>query len=225
MSSATQRHSRKHAKRACRQKVRARGERRVTWVHPLSRLHRALERSLRLIDSTCRVVAASEGQGDARPIRTARRIERASYWLFNASFQLLIAANSLAETICRAAVESPSVDGVSELLDQATTCCELTSARLMETSEQLSEFHRGLLDDLSSGRVVPEPSVERPRIVLRTPPLLIAARAFLLHRRSSVRDRIASVPVRRRRQALVVVTDAPRQISRGRAPPSPGCRF
>jgi hypothetical protein len=228
MSSATQQHSRKHAKRACRQKVRAGGDR-VTWVRPLRRLHRAIERSLKLMDSTCRVVADSEEQGGIRPVRTSRRLVRASNWLFSASYQLLLAAFSLEEAIERAAAESASVEGVPELLDWAAASRELAHARLMATSEQLSGLHRGLQEGLRSGQLVPEPieprAERRPRIIVRTPPLLIAARAFLLHRRSSARDRIASVPVRRRRQALIVVTDAPRQVCRGRAPPSPDCRF
>ena len=226
MSGTRQRYARKHAKRAWGQKARARANRRVAWARPYCRLHVAIDRTNRLIESTQNIVADSEEQGAVRPIQTSRELRRASHLLFRASVKLLAAGISLEETKDRAA-ECPPMEGVPELVDYASECWEEAMTRFMETSEQLSRARRKLFHGLRSGRLMPEPieprTERRPRIIVRIPPLLIAARAFLLIRRSSVRDRIASVPVRRRRQALIVVTDAPRQISRGRAPPSPDC--
>jgi hypothetical protein len=229
MSSATQQHSRKHANRAWRQKVRARDNRRFAWMRPIRRLQLAIERSLRLIESTRQVVEASETLGAVRPIRTSRKLARASGWLVAASAQLSIAARGFDETADQAVAAPQFASFVPDLLASATVAWLATTARLAEVSSELYGVHCELVDDLKSGRVLPErvetAADRRPRIIVRIPHLIIAARAFLLQRRSSVRDRIASVPVRRRRQALVVVTDAPRRISRGRAPPSSDCRF
>lgn len=226
MSSTSQRYARKHAKRAWGQKARARANRRAAWVRPCWRMNVAMDRTNRLIESTQHVIAASKEQAAVRPIGTSRELSRASNLLWRASVKLLAAACSLEETKDRVA-ERPRTEGLPQLVDSASARWEETMTRFMETSEQLSRARNRVLHGLRSGRLVPEPieprTERRPRIIVRTPPLLIAARAFLLIRRSSVRDRIASVPVRRRRQALIVVTDAPRQISRGRAPPSPDC--
>ena len=226
MSGTSQQNARKHAKRAWGQKARARANRRVAWVRPYWRMNCDIDRTNRLIESTLLIVAASQEQGAVRPIQTSRKLRRASGLLFRASVKLLRAACSLEETKERVA-ECPPTKGVPELVGFASTCWEQTMARFTETSAQLSDVRDELLEGLRTGRLVPEPveprAEPRPRIIIRIPPLLIAARAFLLIRRSSVRDRLASVPVRRRRQALIVVTDAPRQISRGRAPPSPDC--
>ena len=226
MSGTSQRYARKHAKRAWGQKARARANRRAAWVRPCWRMNVAMDRTNRLIESTQRVIAASREQAAVQPIGAYRELSRASNWLFRASVRLLDAACSLEETKDRIAERRPP-RGVPEQVDSASARWEETMTRFMETSEQLSRARRKLFHGLRSGRLVPEPieprTERRPRIIVRIPPLLIAARAFLLIRRSSVRDRIASVPVRRRRQALIVVTDAPRQISRGRAPPSPDC--
>ena len=79
------------------------------------------------------------------------------------------------------------------------------SARLNEASEEVVE--------LWENGVGPEPKVEPPS--RPKPP-----RRCLIHRPASAGDRIEALFKRRRRSKAAVPEDAPRRVSRGRAPPS-----
>jgi len=109
--------------------------------------------------------------------------------------------------------------GAPRLLIDATARWVLVAVALDNTSAQLLSLQEGVLEGLCSGEITPEAEATKrlPRIVVT--PRVISARDFLLCRRSSARDRIASIPARRRRTACRATTDAPRRISRGRAPP------
>src|SRR5687768_17139695 len=134
MASTSQRYARKHAKRAWGQKARARANRQVAWARPYCRLHVAIDRTARLIDSARRVVDASAEQAAVRPIQTSRELRRASILLFRASVKLLAAACSFAETKERVAA-CPPIEGVPELLDHASECWEEAMTQFMETAE------------------------------------------------------------------------------------------
>lgn len=215
---------REDANHASRRKLRsrvARRERRPSWVRPLRRLRRALDASFRLIDSTQRAVEVSEQFAAKRPVRASRALRRASDRLIEANVRIDVALRGVLHTDGCIRLAPERAIAARELLDTAT-------CRLLEAVEQhrvvlseLQELDARLTASLEQGLVQPErehPSADRrPRIVIVPRPVL--ARPFLTYRRSTARDRIASVPLRRRPKAPVATGDAPRQISRGRAPP------
>jgi hypothetical protein len=129
------------------------------------------------------------------------------------------AARGLCETTDSMKLEPERLAGAPRLLTDATVRWLQTAKALAETSDQLFTFHENLLEGVRSGELAPEVETPRrlPRIV--TIPRLIFARDFLLCRRSSAHDRISTIPARRRRTACRAAADAPRRISRGRAPP------
>lgn len=223
MTRAKQRqHSRKDANRACHQETRppAAGQRQKQprWVRPLRRLHRDLDCSLKLLHSTWQAISAAT---TTRPLRTSRRLHRASFGLLDAQAHISHAAQCL-DAITESARQAPeSAADVPWLLLEATQRWVNLAGELAVMSEHLFGIHTEIADGLKTGELVPEPvepSARRPRIIVI--PRIIFARAFLRHRRKSALDRIASVPVRRRPAARIASTEAPRQISRGRAPPS-----
>lgn len=221
MTRANQRqHSRKDANRACPEEAPLTGQRekQPRWVRPLRRLHRDLDRGLKLLDSTRRAISAATA---TRPIRTSRRLYRASFGLLEAQARLSSAVRGL-DTITEAARQAPEQAAeVPWLLLEATQRWVNLAGELAVMSNHLYGLHTDVTAGLKSGELVPEPlepaAARRPRIIVT--PRIISARAFLLHRRKSALDRIASIPARRRPAARISSTDAPRRISRGRAPP------
>lgn len=192
---------------------RERRERRLPWTRPLRRLRRAIDCSLRLIDGSRKVAEASERRG-----RTSRELCRASGWLARAAERLDRAAFDLGQTNL-AILDAPErAGGVrAVILDETQRWLE-AAQHLSSVSEQLDELAARLF---GSGDGFTVPSVRavdgRPRIV--TAPRLVWARPFLRLRRSRMRERLLSVIARRRRLRPMRPADAPRRISRGRAPP------
>lgn len=219
-----QQHSRKDASRACRNEPRPcveRRERLPRWVRPLRRLHRALDYSSELLESTFRTVWIADDSAAERPLQTSRTLHRASYRLSAASAHLSNAARNLDAITEAALLEPERAAEVPQLLIEATLRWFSVAGDLALVSDELYGLHSNVYAGLKSGEIVPEP-VEPPthrrrRIVVK--PHIVFARDFLLHRRKRALDRIASVPKRRRPAAPMAATDAPRQISRGRAPP------
>jgi hypothetical protein len=95
-----------------------------------------------------------------------------------------------------------------EELDQITSELEARDEQLVDSIRRGFEW---------GGRPTAAP-VRRVRIIPK--PRTDAVRWFLVVRLISARDRISSVPVRRPRPVAIAAEDAPRQISRGRAPPA-----
>jgi hypothetical protein len=129
------------------------------------------------------------------------------------------AVRSFGETTEAIAVEPEQLADVPRLLNDATGRWLLIAHAIDYTSAQLCAVQQDVLQDLLSGAIVPEE--ERPKRLPRITvvPHLISARAFLLCRRRGAHDRIASIRARRRRTTCRPAADAPRRISRGRAPP------
>ena len=75
----------KRAHGTCRNRRRPQGSRRPAWVRTFRRVHRAIESSVRLIDTTLRMVAALERCAHERPIHTSRNLDAASGRLIQAS--------------------------------------------------------------------------------------------------------------------------------------------
>jgi chromatin segregation and condensation protein Rec8/ScpA/Scc1 (kleisin family) len=175
-------------------------------------MRRAIDSSLRLIDSTRRVVDASEQSAARRPIRTSQALRLASDKLIEASIRL--------DTAVCIIVKPNHADAAQELLNAETWRWIDAAEQFGRVSLELQEMQERLLESLEKGLVQPErdPATDRrPRIQIV--PRTIPARSFLVYRRSTASNRIASVPLRRRPKAPAATGDAPRQISRGRAPP------
>jgi hypothetical protein len=133
--------------------------------------------------------------------------------------RLARAVHCVGETTEALRLEPERASGAPPLLIDATARWIRAAVALDHTSAQLLSVQEGILAGLCSGELTPEAEAAKrlPRITVT--PRVISAREFLLCRRSSARDRIATIPARRRRTACRATTDAPRRISRGRAPP------
>src|SRR5215203_215527 len=222
MTRAKQRqHSRKDANRARREKgpLDASRPKPQRWMHSVDRLHRHLDSVALLLHTTWLAMIDSTDTAEARPIATSRKLHRLSCRVQDAHAHLCSASRDL-DAIAESASRAPELAAeVPMLLMEAAERWVDTARQIALTSNDLFGFHEEVLDGLRTGELVAEPATaRRPRIVVI--PRLISARAFLLHRRKSALDRIASVPARRPPAARIASTDAPRRISRGRAPPS-----
>lgn len=193
--------------------------RRPLWVAQLRRLNRAVASSLRMIDSTMEAIDRASSRAARCPIRTTRDLQRLSARLTGATARLARAVRYVGATTESLALEPERASEAPRLLIDATARWIQVAIALDDTSAQLLSVQEGVLEGLCSGELTPEAEATKrlPRIVVT--PRVISARQFLLCRRSSARDRIASIPARRRRTACRATTDAPRRISRGRAPP------
>jgi hypothetical protein len=193
--------------------------RRPLWVARLRRLNRAVAASSRMIDSTMEAIERASGHAAECPVRTTRELQRLSRRLSGASLRLSQAVRAMGDTSESMLREPERAGGAPRLLIDATARWARAALALDHTSAQLLSLQEEVLEGLCSGEIIPESDGTKrlPRIVVT--PRIISAREFLLCRRKSARDRIASIPARRRRTACRATTDAPRRISRGRAPP------
>lgn len=203
--------------RAPRRGVRR--EQRPRWVSPLRRMNRAIASSLRMAESTRSAVDAAWDHASSSPIRTTRDLHRLSGRLLGAAIRLQRAARSLRETCVAMLVEPERAGEVPPLLNEATERLLLTGKFVDHTFVQLATLQDAILDDLEAGLLPPEAEQPKRRPIISITPRIITARDFLLCRRMSAHDRIASIPVRRRPTVCRATTDAPRRICRGRAPP------
>ena len=207
---------------------REKRERRQPWARPLRRLRRAIDRSRRLVERSRQVAEASarltaeERRG--RAVRMLQELFRASGWLVVAMERLQRAASDLCETNQSMLLAIERSGRVPALIMEHTGRWIETAHDLALVSSQIHALSELPFESIENFIAVPGRDDDgRPRIIVR--PRIIWARPFLLLRRSRMRDRFLSVYVRRRRTRPRMAADAPRRISRGRAPPfsSTGC--
>ncbi|HEY0157643.1 MAG TPA: hypothetical protein VGF28_10200 [Thermoanaerobaculia bacterium] len=199
------------------QKRATRGDR-PSWVRPFCRVHRALDASVRLIDSTMRTVARSERCAHRRPVRTSARLLEASGLLREATARLKRAAEQLAVTNECLRLEPANMDIVPELLFHAAGRWVEVTAALQQAAAGVFSLHDDVLLGVQTGVYVPErPAERRPRIILAPRPAPV--RAFLLLRQPRVVERIAPLLRRRRRTPRPASIRVPRRSLLGRAPP------
>jgi hypothetical protein len=220
-SARRQQHSRKHAKVARRKCVAGRTppER---WVHPLRRVRRVVASSQRLIDDARRAIG-SQNLSALRLVRCTRDLSRARRGLD-------LAAERLGRAVCVLREVTDSMVGAPACSDAAARTLAVATSTWLEVTKDLNRasnmldgMHELLVNCMQIGviTVVPEwepTPVRRIRVI--PPPRTDSVRWFLIVRLASARDRISSVPVRRPRPVAIAIADAPRLISRGRAPPS-----
>jgi hypothetical protein len=181
-------------------------------------VHRALDASVRLIDSTLRMVARSERCAHRRPIRTSLSLHEASLLLSHASRKLVRATRELALTNERIILEPEPVERGPELLVQTIERWLEITEWLQETAGDVFSRYEDVLLGIADGSLIPEqPAPRRPRIILAPRPHAI--RDFVLRRQPRVVDRIASILRRRRRTPRPAAVRVPRRSLLGRAPP------
>jgi hypothetical protein len=215
--------SRKNAsdsRRAGLRSCRSDAHRRRSWTRPFRRTRRAIECSMRLISSSCRVIEAAQRFAAGRPVRAARQLELVSGWMSEAGAQLQCAARALQETIERAA-QSPDValDAPAKLTHATAQWIE-AAGLLAAFSERLDGTSAWLVDSVKSG-VIPIPPQEQTADAGETvttfrliPPPLVPPEWFPYQSND-----VPCIPVRRQRSICPTVAEAARRIFRGRAPP------
>ena len=201
-----------------RDRRRVKRGRRMDWVRSYERVQRALNASVRLIDSSLRTLAVSERCAHRRPISSSKKLDAASGRLVTAGKRLSRAAAQLVEAHERVAHQPELAAGAPLFLIDATTRLMEVGLRLTETANQVFTLHEDVLHGLQTGELVPEPPAPRHRRIVMVPrpaPL----RAFLRARLPRVVDRISALLQRRRRTRLPASLRVPRRTSQGRAPP------
>lgn len=206
--------SRVGARRSCGSD---RGRRR-SWMRPFRRSRRAIDSTFHLINSSLRVIEASERFAAERPIRASRHLRRVAFWLADAAEKLDRARAGLHDTLDRAEQSPEVARDAPEKVIKASVCWVVAYEQLAALSSRFEGTLTWLADSLKSGAIA-IPIEERTAD---------AAKAVIVLRRSGASwippDLLAResnrIPVRRRRSFCLTVTEAVRRIVRGRAPPS-----
>src|SRR5258708_205166 len=191
-----------------------------SWIQSLRRTRRAIAGSVRLIDRPCRVLNACEKIAADHPIRATRQFQRICGWLGEATARLgrgaacLRATNNSVALAPAYAGDAPGlmIDAVARWIDAAE--------KLDAISNRWDDSFTALIGYIESGtapldlselyrRIGPNPALIR-LIIRRRPSLKFLSRES---------RRIFCIHVRRQRSARVTVTEAPKRIFRGRAPP------
>jgi hypothetical protein len=178
---------------------------RAVWIQPVRGARRALDSVELLIGDVRKALHVSNRFGTARPIRALQGFDRAGSRLVKASERLGRAVHNLKVAV--AVLDANPWDGAgapAALLRTTDRLIDL-GLKLYQVSERLSRTSDLLIEAAQQvGNGGPPPPPSRP-----TPP-----RRFLRHSPEPI------VLKRRERPPPPAPEDAPRQLSRGRAPPS-----
>jgi hypothetical protein len=196
--------------------VCSRRERRESWLRPFRRTRRAIQASLRLIDSTRRLIDACQRSAVDHPLLVTRRLACASTRLCKVSERLGRGLEGWNETSHRLALSPLYAGDAPELLIAAITRWTEAATQLAALSNRVDDTFSWLFDYVSSGAPLDLNELFRkdgpaPRLTTRRS---LPAALF------SERSRIFCIHVRRRRRARLTVVEAPVRIFRGRAPPA-----
>jgi hypothetical protein len=169
-------------------------------------MRRAIDVSMRRIDCSRRVIEASERLVGRQPLRAPGELLRVANWLSDAVVQLHRASVRLEETSnCLALAPEPIPEAPALVVD-ATLDWFGASAWLLATQDRLGDLTARVVRCLGGERYI----TLRPA----------APRWSRQYCQSRPSDRILrQLLKRRRRVAPAAVAEAPRRISRGRAPP------
>jgi len=177
---------------------------------------------MRLLDSSRRVIEASETFATERPVRASREYQRVSSWLSRAAAQLERAVHGLRDTVNDA---SRAPEGAAEvpgrLIDTTARWID-SAARMAELSDRLDQASSQLLDSARRGAISidrsdeSEPTGDSGKAFIA--PLLISSRS-VQRTLTGRRHRIRFISARRMRFIRSTAAEAARQIFRGRAPP------
>ncbi len=208
---------RNDARKSRRAKVRscaAERERRRSWMRPLHRTWQAIDRSLRLINASTRVIEKSEKEATEHPLRAARHMRYAGVRLDKAVGNLAHAESGLRKTLDHAGQLPELPVDLASMLLEVVILVYVAHEKLAALTPRFDDTLNWLFDSVVRGLIL-IPREEQAAAVAfvrrkpapRIPPDLL-----------SLRSRIPSVPVRQRSVGVTVVEGA-RRIFRGRAPP------
>jgi len=176
-----------------------------SWKRSHSRVRRAIDSSLRRMGSSERMIEASERFGARRPVETLRQLMRVSEVLRTAGRELERVSRGL-----------PLAPPFLFLETMAQLVC--ATGRLAELSERADQSRAWLVDAVLSGAVPVDPfdpALEALRLAAEPQPVPATPLLDLMEPDSGFRQFF----IRRRRFVPAALADAPRRISRGRAPP------
>jgi hypothetical protein len=188
-------------------------------MRPFRRSRRAIDSTFQLINSSRRVIEASERFAAERPVKASRHLRRVAFWLADAAEQLDRARDGLRHTLDRV-WQSPEVSrDAPEKVIEASERWVVAYEQLSALSDRFEDTLTWLADSVKSGAILiplEEQTTDAGKAVIvfrRTgapciPPDLLA------------RDRrVPCIPVRRQRLICQTVAEAVTRIVRGRAPP------
>ena len=161
---------------------------------------------MRLLDSSARVIEASEACAARRPVRASRQFQRVSSWLCEATARLEHAVHGLRETTDEAARSPERAAEAPGLLIDATARWIDVASRIAALSERLEDSSGRLLESVKDGSV-PIDSSGSARDAAIVPRLLPA------------RGRLSFIFLRRQPCICTSAAEGARRIFRGRAPP------
>jgi hypothetical protein len=195
-------------------------DRRLPWRRSLRRTRRAIDSSLRLLDSCQCVIDGSERSAAGRALHTNRQLRHAAGWLTEAVAQLQRAGHGLRDT-ADAAARSPerAADAPGRLIDATARWLD-GAARIAALSDRLEDASGRLVDAVKIGVVSIDSSEQiRDSAEAASASRPIPSRRSLktLHTYVSCRNHYISVSCQQPRR--MIVAEAAIEISRGRAPP------
>ena len=188
-----------------------------SWLGPLRRTRYAILASLRMIESSGKVVDACEGFAGRRPLRATRQLEHVSARLVKVTARLQRGVDSLNEANYRLALSPFDAGDAPGRLIEATERWIDAATRLAVLSNRLDDTFSGVLDDVKGG----DAPLDLDELLGNDGP---TPRRITTHSRvatlvSLENSRIFCIHLRRRRSPRLTVAEAPKRVSRGRAPP------
>ena len=187
-----------------------------SWERPILHTARVIDASLRLIGSSRRIIEACEKMAAEHPVLAAHQLQRVAGLLAKAAELLQSGVDGLNETTNRVALSPAEAGDAPERLIAATRRWVAAAAQLAALSNRFDETFAALIDYVNGGTApldlseVFGKSGPAPRFITTRPSVKVlsieSGRVFCIH-------------LRRLRSARLTVADAPRRVSRGRAPP------
>jgi hypothetical protein len=181
------------------------------------RTRHTINRSLRLIEASGRVIDAAERFAARRPTRAGRRYLRVAGWLDEASMQLSSAIRALSVAAVKIARSPEQASDTGPLLIGATARLAGAAEKLTALSDRLDDTFDLIVDAVETGTTLDFSQLLRNPIV---PARRVIPLGPLPRRRLSCSTaRIRVIHSRRRQSARLTLPDGERRIFRGRAPP------
>ncbi|HEY6137307.1 MAG TPA: hypothetical protein VI670_06040 [Thermoanaerobaculia bacterium] len=174
-------------------------------------MRRATEASLGWIDCSCVVLDESSRTAAQRPIYTTMQLLRVSAWVDAAVDHIERAGFRLQDTQQSLLLAPEEGRGASQMVGDAVQELIAATRWILEIQEWLEILMAEVVRSIAEGVVDPRPVLPAPRPA-RT-------RWYLRYCPAPPSNRIWVLLRRRRRPVHTAPADAPRRVSRGRAPP------
>ena len=187
-----------------------------SWRRPFRRIESAIDSSERLIAMSRQIIDDCEILAVEHPILATHKMQHASVVLAEASERLGRSAEFMSETQNRIE-EAPeeALDAPERMVSALERWFE-TFRQLAMLTNRFDKSFGELVDYAMSGEAPLDLSELLKR---RTHPAPVVIRHPAPRVLSIENDRVCCIHVRRQRSVRVTVAEAPRRVSRGRAPP------